>query len=179
MAKGDDVTQCPALAGRLLRVLGLPPRPRQYHLQRGCQHRYGYCPGVFASGPEAATIDTIVLELNAWPSSPAATEPKVASSASNTTDINNDHDYDSCHIDSPQTTTGRRCSQSSPSNRPQQGHRRANSFDSTNTDSSTASSSRSRWDTPSRDGSTASSCSTKHVEDRRSRESRKAWREYW
>ncbi|GKT46069.1 uncharacterized protein ColSpa_06250 [Colletotrichum spaethianum] len=169
MAQGDDVTLGPALAGRLLRALGRP-------LQRGSHHNHY---GVSASGSDA-----IALELVAWPSSPAPTEPTtpISTSTPTTTDGNTAYDFDSRDCHSPQTIKRRPYSQSLLDS--SQGHRRANSLDSTTTDSSTAStssssSSRSRWETFGQYELTTAYRNPKHVEDRRSRQSREVWREYW
>ncbi|KXH51266.1 hypothetical protein CSIM01_09656 [Colletotrichum simmondsii] len=161
MTRSDDVTPTPALTGRLLRALGLPSSPllpRRQRLQRGLLRR-----GVSTSGWTATettdndtdTTDANALELIAWPYSAApaapATDPSTPRSSTPTTSDCCSPRCD-CEYDHFGTTTRRRHSPSTPLERPQ-GHRRANSLDSTTTTSSNDSSSssfssvssRSRW----------------------------------
>ncbi|OHF03326.1 hypothetical protein CORC01_01379 [Colletotrichum orchidophilum] len=153
MTRSDDVTPTPALTGRLLRALGLPSSSlsRRQRLQRGLCH--GVSTTVWAATETTWTTDTTdanALELIAWPySTPApATDPSTPTWTTTTDCCSPSRD---CAHDPLETTTRRRHSQQ-PLDRPQ-GHRRANSLDSTTTDLSTDSSSstsssvssRSRW----------------------------------
>ncbi|WDK23429.1 hypothetical protein CGRA01v4_14722 [Colletotrichum graminicola] len=172
MALGQDAMPGPALAGRLLRALGLPLHQRGNH--------YSYH-GVSDSGPDA-----IALELAPWPSSPVVTELTTPTSiaTTTTTDGSTTYDLDSCECDLPQAT-GRRCyNRSSLGNL--QGHTRANSLDSTTTSSSTTSSASSlsptpssRWEKPGHREPTTADRKAKYIEARRRKESTELWRQYW
>ncbi|KAK1993907.1 hypothetical protein LX36DRAFT_714246 [Colletotrichum falcatum] len=179
MYLGEDVTPGPALAGRLLRALGLPIQQRGYH----CHFSHG----VSASGPDA-----IALELVPWPSSPAATAlttPTTPTSTTNktTTDGNTTYELDYCKRDFPQAVKRCRYSPSTLGNL--QGHTRANSLDSTTTSSSAASlasssspTSSSRWgklEKFGQDEPTTADRNVKYAEARRRKESTELWREYW
>ncbi|KAL0937897.1 uncharacterized protein CTRU02_207628 [Colletotrichum truncatum] len=143
MAPSDDVTPT---AGRLLRPLGLPQSHRSLGLQRGPVSTSGRCSHGAASAavhalhcsteaPEA--IAPISLELEAWPSEPFT--------PSTTTTGADSSEYDST---APTTIPSLRRRYSLSPLGILRGHSRANSLDSTTTDSSVASSSssvRSRW----------------------------------
>ncbi|EXF81667.1 hypothetical protein CFIO01_08003 [Colletotrichum fioriniae PJ7] len=198
MTRSDDVTPTPALTGRLLRALGLPSSPllpRRQRLQRGLLRH-----GVSTSGWTAATettdndtdtTDANALELIAWPYSAApaapATDPSTPTLTTTTTTDCCSPCCD-CEYDPFGTTTRRRHSPSTPLERPQ-GHRRANSLDSTTTTSSNDSSSssfssvssRSRWNpfSSATDELTTLNRRSNGVDDKRSKKSREVWREYW
>ncbi|KAF5512814.1 hypothetical protein CGCA056_v012411 [Colletotrichum aenigma] len=181
-----DVTPAAAAAGRLLRTLGLPESQRQsLGLQRGtgvpapgrCSHGVASAAvhALHCSTEEApeAISPTTSLELEAWPSEPST--PSTAESS----------ECDSVGPSTIPPALRRRYSHYSPLGR-LRGHSRTNSLDSTATDSSVASSSstsstRSRWNifAPVLDELTASNHRSDYASDKKSRQSREVWREYW
>ncbi|KXH69448.1 hypothetical protein CSAL01_07825 [Colletotrichum salicis] len=196
MSRSDDVKPTPALTGRLLRALGLPSSPllpRRQRLQRGLL-RHGVSTLCWTTATETTditgtdTTDANALELTAWPYSAApapATDPSTPTPTSTTDSCS---PYCDCEYDPFEGTTRRRHSLSTPPERPQ-GHRRANSLDSTTTDSSIEStsssfssvSSRSRWNlfSSATDELNISNRRPNGVDDKRSKKSREVWREYW
>ncbi|KAK2035362.1 hypothetical protein LX32DRAFT_153425 [Colletotrichum zoysiae] len=181
--RDQDATPGPALAGRLLRALGLPIHQRGHHHHHH-HHYYHHHDGASASEPDA-----IALELAPWPSPPVATEPTTPTSTTITTTTDGNTttcELDSCECDFPQTIRRRCCSPSSWGNL--QGHTRANSLDSTTTTTSssatsltsspspTSSSRREKYD---QDESAAADRKAKYIEARRRKESTELWRQYW
>ncbi|KAF6806082.1 hypothetical protein CSOJ01_09076 [Colletotrichum sojae] len=180
MAQSGDVTP---VAGRLLRP------SKSLGLQRGSVSASGRCSNGAASAavnalhrspasaPEA--IAPISLELLAWPSEPSTT------AAAAITFSPTDCGYSDRETALP-TAIPPSLRQRNPGLGRFRGHSRANSLDSTTTDSSgdscaSTSSSRSKWNifAPFLDGLTASTSRPGCPCDQRSKESSQVWREYW
>ncbi|KAF6840679.1 hypothetical protein CPLU01_01050 [Colletotrichum plurivorum] len=186
MAQSGDVTP---VAGRLLRP------GKSLGLQRGSVSASGRCSNGAASAavnalhrspasaPEA--IAPISLELLAWPSEPSTPSATATTVAAAITFSSTDSGYSDRETTLP-TAIPPSLRQRNPGFGRFRGHSRANSLDSTTTDSSgdscaSTSSSRSKWNifAPVLDGLTASTSRPGCSCDQRSKESSQVWREYW